>query len=328
MDRGDMVAAEAKYHHSCNTQFYNRYKAFIRSRTTKDEKDAKLFEERAYLELVDWIKFEGANGREKIPMSEIVRLYDERRRMFNLSSPSHATRLKEKLLNTFGSDLKEEGTHKQQTLTFTGGLNSLLQDVKKVRNYDQDMRAIQNTANLIREDMFDHNGFKFDGKFDENCQKTSVPSSLITLVSMLIYGSSITEEHNSQAALTMSQTTLFNAKKRGPTKTLGRHVAQREPPLALFLGLMIHAFTRSKRIINLTYAIGLSVSYHRVLQVEKQLGSSLSERYRKSQIVFPPNAKLNTFTVCAVDNIDQNSTSAQKDLHATMCTVHQHSTDS
>ena len=64
-----------------------------------------------------------------------------------------------------------------------------------------------------------------------------------------------------------------------------------------------------------------------MLQVEKQLGSSLCKRYQKSQMVIPPNAKLNTFTVCAVDNIDLNSTSSQKDFHATMCTLHQHSTD-
>ena len=156
-----MVAAEAKYHKSCHLQFFNRYRAFLRSRTTKAEKDTQLFEERAYLELVDWIKIEAANGRENFLMSDLKRLYDERRRIFSLSTTSHATRLKEKLLKTFGSDLKEEGTHRQLTLRFTDGVNTLLQDAKKVRNYDQDMRTIQSTAKSIREDIFDHDGFKF-----------------------------------------------------------------------------------------------------------------------------------------------------------------------
>ena len=215
MHGGDLVATEGKYHRSCDTHFYNRYKTFQRARTTKQQKEEELLNERAYLELVDWMKAEAANGAKTFPMAELSKLYDERREQFNITSQSHSTRLKEKLLKTFGSDLQEQGAEfGPKTLVFTDGLNSLLQDAKNARQFQMDMQTIQKTAKIIRDDLFQHDGFKFDGNFNKSCQQEAVPSSLKALVSMIIHGTSIKEEYDSQAALTISQLLLFNSKKK------------------------------------------------------------------------------------------------------------------
>ena len=170
MHGGDLVATEGKYHRSCDTHFYNQYKTFKRARTTKQQKEEELLNERAYLELMDWMKAEAANGAKTFPMAELSKLYDKRREQFNLTSQSHSTRLKEKLLKTFGSDLQEQGAEfGPKTLVFTDGLNSLLQDAKNARQFRMDMQTIQKTAKIIRDDLFQHDGFKFDGNFNKSC---------------------------------------------------------------------------------------------------------------------------------------------------------------
>ena len=96
--------------------------------------------------------------------------YDERRGQFNVTTQSHSTRLKEKLLKTFRSDLQEQGSHfGPETLIFTDGLNSLLQDAKNARQYRIKMQTIQKTAKIIRDDLFHHDSFKFEGDFNESC---------------------------------------------------------------------------------------------------------------------------------------------------------------
>ena len=82
------------------------------------------------------MKAEATNGAKAFPMTELSKLYDERREQFNVTTQSHSTRLKEKLLKTFGSNLQEQGSKfGPKTLVFTDGLNSLLQDAKNACQY-------------------------------------------------------------------------------------------------------------------------------------------------------------------------------------------------
>ena len=180
MHGGDLVVTEGKSHQSCDTHFYNRYKTFQRARTTKQEKEEELLNERAFLELVDWMKAEATNGAKAFPMTKLSKLYDERREQFNVTTQSHSTRLKEKLLKAFGSNLQEqESEFGPKTLVFTDGLNSLLQDAKITRQYRMEIQTIQKTAKISRDDLFHHDSFKFEGNFNESSQQEAVPSSLL-----------------------------------------------------------------------------------------------------------------------------------------------------
>ena len=70
-------------------------------------------------------------------------------------------------------------------------------------------------------------------KFTINCQRSSVPIELLTLVSMLIDGMDFSEELFSQSALTCTQQIMFNFKSRKNTKkqlTSRRHQKGRETP--------------------------------------------------------------------------------------------------
>ena len=169
--------------------------------------------------------------------------------------------------------------------------------------------------------MFNQPGFRFLGSFPSNCQTSSVPSSLRALISMLLNGSNIAHRNatESQAILTISQLIVFNSKKKSSTPSSNRHSLEREPPLPLYVGLSIHAYTRSKKIINKLFQLGISVSYDRVDDLLNGLGTAVCNRFQQDGVVCPLNLNCGLLTVGALDSIDYNpsATTAQGSFHGT-----------
>ena len=57
-----------------------------------------------------------------------------------------------------------------------------------------------------------------------------------------------------------------------------RHSEDRETPLPIYLGVMIHATTRKRDIIDKLHKLGLSISYDRVLQLSTDLANTVCQR--------------------------------------------------
>ena len=137
---------------------------------------------------------------------------------------------------------------------------------------------------------------------------------------MLLNGSSITDQDSveSQNALTISQAILFNFKKKS-SKSTSHHSKKFEPPLPLYIGLKIHTQTRFKKMISELYQLGLSVSYDRILELERQIASSICEQAGENGLVCPRQLRHGLFTVGALDNLDHNpsSTTAKDSFHGT-----------
>ena len=139
-------------------------------------------------------------------------------------------------------------------------------------------------------------GFTFSGRFGEQCQEKSVPTSLKCLISMILNGVNIeNSSEDSQACLSVCQTIFFNSKTRSrgePKIGQMRHVKAREPPLPLFIGFNIHTMTRSKTLISKLYQLGLSVSYQRIAELEDMLASELLRMIVWCQLVFGTESSL------------------------------------
>ncbi len=159
----------------------------------------------------------------------------------------------------------------------------------------------------------------------DNCQCDSIPPLLKSLVSILINRQDIICASESQASLTIAQLIYFNAKSKCNQVSATRHVKDREPPLPIYLGLQVHTLTRSKSLVNSLYALGVSVSYKRVMELEDQLASAVSVHYEKEGIVCQPNLRKGLFTARALDNLDHNpsSTTAQGSFHGTAISIFQ-----
>ncbi len=103
---------------------------------------------------------------------------------------------------------------------------------------------------------------KFNGSFNTKCQEKYVPVSLLALVAMVLNGPHIKAQSSSssvpQTALTISQQQLlmYNSVLRqhrpqgNPTTRSYRHNRDRETPLAVYLGVMIHTKTHKRDLVN------------------------------------------------------------------------------
>ena len=148
---------------------------------------------------------------------------------------------------------------------------------------------------------------------------------------MIIDGPSINDQGSctrnpSKAALTISQLLIFNTVKHRGNSEIGRHNSDRETPLAIFIGLLVYSQTRSAKLIDDLNALGISISYKRVLSLITSLGNSVCERFQNDGLVCPPELKRNIFTTACVDNIHHSPSSrtAKESFHGTAISLTQH----
>ena len=185
---------------------------------------------------------------------------------------------------------------------------------------DSDGIHLARAANIVRRDMLKMTT-AFSGSFDTLCQEESVPSAIIALVSMILNGPTIHEQssHSTTAAptLTISQLLRFNscARRRLSTGSVQytKHSHNRETPVSVYLGVMIHTKTRRRDLVDELYCLGLSVAYDRVLIISSELGDNTCRYFQLEVAVRPHKLNCGLFTTGAVDKIDHNpsSTSAR-----------------
>ena len=81
---------------------------------------------------------------------------------------------------------------------------------------------------------------------------------------------------DSQAALTVSQLIRFNSVvRRCKDSKANYHTKEREMPLAIYVGILLHAETRKRGLVDKLRDLGLSVSYNRALENSSELGNKI-----------------------------------------------------
>ena len=162
-----------------------------------------------------------------------------------------------------------------------------------------------------------------------------MPSQLLALVSMILEGATIEDQSEcvTHAALSIAQLLKFNSvkHKRKQTTTVTdsvcvRHSCAMETPVPIYIGLMLHAHTRKKELVDKLYNLGMSISYDRVLRLSAQMGNNICEQFNRDHVVCPPSLRGNLFTSAAVDNIDHNpsSTTSKESFHGTGISLFQY----
>ena len=241
----------------------------------------------------------------------------------------HTTKLKNRIMAHFENirDFKEGNS---SYLVFDADIGSAIKSVCDT-DYDDEAFILSKAASILRRDIFSKENKEFDGNFTKNCLHDSLPQSLKSFVGMTLQGTDIKHKYLEQSVLTVSQLLMFNSIKRQRKSTTSQYHSQlRETPLAIYLGMALHAKTRKKGIIDRMNELGLSISYNRVLALSTVMGNSVCTQYETDQVVCPPSLKKNVFTTSALDNIDHNpnSTTAEGSLHGTGISLFQHPTSS
>ena len=118
---------------------------------------------------------------------------------------------------------------------------------------------------------------------------------------------------------------LYKRRRHLGERTFSRHSKDREPPLPMYIGLLIHSQTQQFNLVSNVYDLGISISYDRVLEIENDAAYAMCEQYKTEGVLCPPNLR-KTFTISAYDSIDHNpsSTTAKECFHGTGISVFQH----
>ena len=217
----------------------------------------------------------------------------------------NSTRLKDRLLSQI-SALLAQNKGREVFLVYDEDIGAVLQfDVEN--SDDSNAVHLAKAAQIVRKDMLEKKQ-NFDGTFTSSCQKDSVPTSLLALVTMILEGPNIQDQTDletteSDIALRISQLLLFNTVKHRSVAGSARHNTERETPLAIYLGLLVHAQTRSNELIDKLHKLGLSVSYDRVLSISAAMANSVCIMYEEQNIVSPPKLKKDILATASVDNI-------------------------
>ena len=150
-----------------------------------------------------------------------------------------------------------------------------------------------------------------------DCQSGCVQSSLLMLVQSLLYGNQSSDASYSQEVLTIAQLIQFNTTNSKNSRHY--HLKNNEPPLPVYIGLLIYSRTRKRDLIDTQYELGWSISYDRILKILDTTKNTICAQYEKDDTVCPPNLRNGQFTTSAVDNNDHNtsSTHSNKDFHGT-----------
>ena len=326
---GDLIAIGAEYHSQCLVSLYPRDRD--KASTSHDDCDMNTAKRTAFAELVSYVQaaLEDEDTSPVFQLSLLKKLYVDRvDQLGGDSSVIHSTRLKEKILRYFPQlDAYNEG----RNVLFVAKEN-VGNSLRRSCQLDDDSEAVNlsRAANIVREDMLRKKCVPFSGSFTEDCQEHSVPQSLVMLITMIMYGTNIKDKtsYSSQPALSLSQLIMNNScvRRRHQPSSHTRHSEQRETPLPLFLGALVHSRTRSKDLVDTLYRLGLSVSYDRVLGLSADLGNTAISHFETIGTVCPPKLNIGVFTTSAVDNIDHDptATSAQGSFHGTGISLFQH----
>ncbi|KAJ8380702.1 hypothetical protein SKAU_G00014800 [Synaphobranchus kaupii] len=322
---GDMIALEAKYHRNCLRMLYNKARQAVANYGHEEEAQLHGI---AFAELVAFMEERRSDDCAPVfKLADQGDLYQVRLEQLGatVGNRIHTTRLKNRLLSEL-PDLMAHSQGRDTLLTFQDDIGDAL---KKACDHDSDAMHLVRAAQVVRKEMF-ATKFNFDGSFHPNCQKESVPTSLLALVNMILDGANI--KHQTQlletgtttAALTVSQLLVFNSVKHiRAAKSSGtvRHSRER-------VALKVHAVTRKRGLIDTLFSLGMCVSYDRLLQVSADIANGVCQHFRLKDIVCPPKMRNGLFTTAAVDNIDHNPSSgtAKDSFHGTSISLIQHPT--
>ena len=189
-------------------------------------------------------------------------------------------------------------------------------------------------ADIVRSDILERI-MKFEGSFEENCMKTSVPQSLIELVSMIEHSPGIEtqiETETTESDLAISQLLQYICHQSPSPKErnamLQKHSKSRGTPFDIYsyVGLLLFAKARKLQLIDILHQYGICISYDRVFEISSQMGEALVESYLEEVLVCPPVLQKGLLTTAAIDTIDHNpsSTTANSSFHGTSNSIFQH----
>ena len=326
-----MIARDAMYHSPCLLDLYRKsYRK--ENETVFDDTDKRIYRQ-VLAELVQYMEQRAKDENTyTFKLVDLAKLYKERVKEVGGHTPDrvHTTKLKNRMLSHVET-LREFSDNRFSYLTFDETLGDVIKSYHE-QSRDEEAFVLSEAAKILRRDIFDKNFDEFDGSLSKKCQDNFIPLSLKSFIDMVLQGNKINSNIKGleQASLTISQLLIQSSMKRvrhnQNRANKMRNNKSRESPLGIYLGLLIHAKTRKRELIEKFHDLGISISYQRVMDLSTEMGNKVLNHYEEQNLVCLPSLKLNLFTTSALDNIDHNpsSTTLKDSFHGTGISLFQH----
>jgi len=176
----------------------------------------------------------------------------------------HATKLNRLSENKNESAAAESSTDVNVTLNEKSPCKKIHTDVQAIH--------LMHAAKIIRREIFSCTS-AFSGSLVG--QKETMPSALVTLITMLLErpGQIESQLNVTQAVSSITQLIAFNAIKRprrrmcqlsndsnaSPTPIIVRHQTTHETPVPVYIGLKLHSATRSQKLVDSFNKLGICI---------------------------------------------------------------------
>jgi hypothetical protein len=118
--------------------------------------------------------------------------------------------------------------------------------------------------------------------------------------------------------MSIAQLLLFNCTSRRRETTKGVYNSkQMEPPLPIYVGLTVHAETRKRFLVDKLHDLGLSISYHRILEISTAAGNSVCQQYHDQVSMWNSNPSLPEMNcnLSELDNVVLDTAFAREDMY-------------
>ena len=216
------------------------------------------------------------------PLSQCFDMYEEELKKNGIVDPCvNKTRFKEKLLHTT-SGLIELKSGRQVSLQINEDAGKALYEAANSAQGIEKTRKIREVAKIIREDLLTNDEiFNCDASLQK--QLDCIPSNLLYMLQMIVSGAPSEDGSDKQIdniVLCIAQLIRYNTvkNKRDKNAIIVRHRADNEPPFPTLLGMIVHATTRSKTMVDYLNWHGLTPGYQRVKCIRRSIANRYATR--------------------------------------------------
>ena len=246
-------------------------------------------------------------------LSVLRRLYDQCLQIFGsdwIGVHVHPTRFKEHLLKKLGPDWCAFQQGREVYISHKKTFGAALAETTRLQVTEDEADKIVNVGLMLnRYNLLQQ--MPFSESFNSYCLSEPVAKPLLTLIDVLLEGLRFIAEQEKEdpastsarirVACTVSQLICNNASKQSSKALTHYQPKERQTPFPLYVGLSLHATDQQKEAIVTFHALGMSVSYDRVMDVRRGFARAVSKRWAEDGVVVSTNAKRKVFVTSAVD---------------------------
>jgi len=260
-------------------------------------------------------------GGKFVAMDAITGIYDQLMLSSGLSRTYTSKEVKAKILKNMAGEVEFARPHfnRPEMICSRESKNAAVCGAAaQAEDLEQDMLNIMKCATVIRRDILDSVAQKwsFSGTLCEPDRHTRIPLSLRMLLKWILQGTGsgaeVRSEEVEQASVRLAQNIMYETKSNRQVSYQGKSNCRRfnrsrsfENEQVLAVAFKVHAYTRSRSLIQYLHRNGHCISYGRLMVLEAELAKSVMKNMSaENDSYIPPKLIKSVPVFYAVDNID------------------------